>query len=110
MTTTVRPISAVISTTTFVSVASYVMATGVTGVAISINVANTATTQVTAVVDVTRHDGTTNYYIVNDLQVPPGGAVDVGGKIALASGYSIRMLTSATSAPVDVVASVVEFS
>lgn len=114
MAVTIRPISSTVTTATFVSVGGYTMATGVTGIALSLNVANVSGSNASAIVDVARNDGTTNYYIANDLLIPPGGAVSVistDNRTALASGYSIRVLSAtATNAPVDVVGSVVEFT
>jgi len=113
MAITVRPFATNISTTTSLTSIGYTTATGATAFVVSLNIANTATTNQTAYVDVTRFDGTNNHYIVRQAPVYPNSAiipVRTNSRIAMASGYEVRVAITSTGTPVNCVMSVVEYT
>jgi hypothetical protein len=85
----------------------------VTGFAVTLNVANTATTNQTAFVDVTRYNGTAHSYIVRQAPIYPGGALAAISKPivqSFASGYQFYVAITSTGTPVDCNLSLVEFT
>jgi hypothetical protein len=113
MAATIVAFSTSISTSTSLVSIGYTTATGVTAFAVGLNVANTATTNRTAYVDVTRFDGTNNHYIVRQAPIYPGSSISpirTDNRFAMASGYQIRAAITSTGTPIDCTLSVVEFT
>jgi len=113
MAATIKAFATTISTSTALTAINAATATGVTGFAVTLNVANTATTNQTAYVDVTRYNGTTHYYLVRQAPVYPGSALSVISKPAVqafSSGYQFYAAILSTGTPIDCNLSIVEIT
>lgn len=80
----------------------------VNSILIELDIANTSAAGVTATVLIYDSSGTTEYHIVKNAPIPAGGALKVvsGQKIVLNGDDEVRVYAS--SASVDVVASILE--
>jgi hypothetical protein len=113
MAVTIAAFSASISTSTSLTSVGYTTATNTTAFAVGLNVANVATTNRTAYVDVVRFDGTNNHYIVRQAPVYPGSSISpirAENKFAMESGYQIRVAVTSTATPIDCTLSIVEIT
>jgi len=113
MASTIKAFATTISTSTALTAINAATATGVTGYAINLNIAVTATTNQTAFVDVTRYNGTTHYYLVRQAPIYPGSALSVIAKSAVqafSSGYQFYAAITSTGTPVDCNLSIVEIT
>lgn len=64
------------------------------------SIVQSATTNRIIVVDVTRYNGTTDFYLARNVPVNPGGGYILPPGVVLATGHSIRAAVSATTAVV----------
>jgi len=113
MAITIKSFATTVSTSTALTAVNAATATGVTGWALGLTVAVTATTNQTAYVDVTRYNGSSHYYIVRQAPVFPGSSIAAVAKEnpqSFASGYQFYVAITSTGTPVDCNLSVVEIT